>query len=324
MPKKPAKKPGIPSVKTVAGKKLAAKKAASKPPLTAKQAKNQPATKKPPTAKKAARPTLAQRADKHTLYQNSVQSPAVDIEFFEGEFVKLRGRKPLRMREDFCGTALLSTVWCKSDPQRTALGVDLDAATLAWGRAHNLEPAGPEVARRVKLAQADVRETRFAKVDLTLAMNFSYCVFHTREALAAYFAAAYQGLVRDGVFALEVYGGTESMSVMSEERPVRGNVTYIWEQEKFNTVDHHTLCHISWRFKDESVLERAFTYDWRLWTLPELRELLLAAGFRDIKFYFERVDGDEGDEFLTGTGEFVAHTEIDNQEAWLAYVVALK
>lgn len=324
MPKKPAKKPGIPPVSTVAGKKPAAKKAAAKPPLTAKQAKNQPATKKPPTAKKAARPTLAQRADKHTLYQNSVQSPAVDIEFFEGEFAKLRGRKPLRMREDFCGTALLSTVWCKSDPQRTALGVDLDAATLAWGRAHNLEPAGPEVARRVKLAQADVRETRFAKVDLTLAMNFSYCVFHTREALAAYFAAAYQGLVRDGVFALEVYGGTESMSVMSEERPVRGNVTYIWEQEKFNTIDHHTLCHISWRFKDESVLERAFTYDWRLWTLPELRELLLAAGFRDIKFYFERVDGDEGDEFLTGTGEFIVRTEIDNQEAWLAYVIALK
>lgn len=318
MPKKPAKKPGIPSAKPAAKPQPAAKPAARQP--AAKKA----AKKQPPTAKKAARPTLAQRADKHVLYQTSVQSPAVDIEFFEAEFAKLRGRKPLRLREDFCGTALLSTVWCQSDPKRTALGVDLDGATLAWGRSHNLEPAGPEVARRVKLAQADVRETRFAKVDLTLAMNFSYCVFHTREALGVYFAAAYQGLVRDGLFVLEVYGGTESMSVMSEERPVRGNVTYIWDQEKFNAIDHRTLCHISWRFKDDSVLERAFTYDWRLWTLPELRELLIAAGFRDVKFYFERVDGDEGDEFLTGTGEFVARTEIDNQEAWLAYVIALK
>lgn len=288
-----------------------------------KPAKKAKPAKKSGTPKKAARPTLAQRADKHALYQVSVQSPGVDIEFFEAEFAKFRGRKPLRLREDFCGTALLSTEWCKSDPKRTALGVDLDAATLAWGRAHNLDPAGTDVARRVKLAQADVRETRFAKVDLTLAMNFSYCVFQKREDLGAYFAAAREGLVRDGVLALEVYGGTESMSVMTEERPVRG-ATYIWEQEKFSPIDHHTVCHISWRFKDDSTLERAFTYDWRLWTLPELKELLLGAGFKQVKFYFERVDGDEDDEYLTGTGEFIERTEIDNQEAWLAYVIALK
>lgn len=300
MPKKPAKPASKP---TTSAKKTAAKKT---------------------TAKKAARPTLAERADKHALYQVSVQSPGVDIEFFEAEFAKFRGRTPLKLREDFCGTALLSTEWCKTDPKRTALGVDLDGATLEWGRVHNLEPAGAEVAKRVKLAQADVRETRFQKVDLTLAMNFSYCVFQTRDELQTYFAAAREGLVRDGVLALEVYGGTESMSVMSEERPVKGGATYIWEQEKFSPIDHHTLCHISWRFKDDSVLTRAFTYDWRLWTLPELRELLLAAGFKQVKIYFERVDGDEDDEFLTGTGEFIEQTEIDNQEAWLAYVIALR
>ena len=287
-----------------------------------KPAANKSATAKKPTAKKAARPTLAERADKHALYQVSVQSPGVDIEFFEEQFSKYRNRKPMKMREDFCGTALMSTVWCQSDPGRTALGVDLDGPTLAYGRKHNLGPAG-EAGTRVKLAQADVRETRFAKVDLTLAMNFSYCVFKTREELQGYFAAAHKGLVKDGVLALEVYGGTESMSILEEERPVRG-ATYIWEQEKFCPIDHRTLCHISWRFKDRSVLKHAFTYDWRLWTLPELHELLLAAGFKEVKFYFERVDGDPDDDFLTGTGEFVEHTEIDNQEAWLAYVLALK
>lgn len=293
------------------------------PKKPAKPASKKTTAAKKTTAKKAARPTLAERADKHALYQVSVQSPAVDIEFFEAEFAKFRGRNPLKLREDFCGTALLSTEWCKSDPKRTALGVDLDGATLEWGRVHNLEPAGSEVAKRVKLAQADVRETRFQKVDLTLAMNFSYCVFKTRDDLQAYFAAAREGLVRDGVLALEVYGGTESMSVMSEERPVKG-ATYMWEQEKFSPIDHHTLCHITWKFKDGSELPRAFTYDWRLWTLPELRELLLGAGFKQVKIYFERVDGDEDDDFLTGTGEFIEQTEIDNQEAWLAYVIALK
>ena len=310
MPKKPANK-------TTANKST---KPASKPSKPSKPSKSG----KKPTAKKAARPTLAERADKHALYQVSVQSPSVDIEFFEAEFEKYRGRKPLRLREDFCGTALLSTEWCKSDPSRTALGVDLDGATLEWGRVHNLEPAGSDIAKRVKLAQADVRETRFAKVDLTLAMNFSYCVFHTRDELQAYFTAAHAGLIRDGVLALEVYGGTESMSTLEEERQVRGGATYVWEQEKFSPIDHHTVCHISWRFRDDSTLERAFTYDWRLWTLPELKEMLLAAGFKAVKFYFERVDGDEDDEYLTGTGDFIEQTEIDNQEAWLAYVVALK
>jgi SAM-dependent methyltransferase len=276
------------------------------------------------TAKKAARPTLAQKADKHQLYQWSVQSPGVDIEFFTEEFTRHRGRKPMRLREDFCGTALMSTEWCKTDPERTALGVDLDGDTLQYGRERNLAPAG-EAAKRVKLAQADVRETRFAKVDLTLAMNFSYCVFKTRDELQAYFAAAHKGLVKDGVLALEVYGGTESMSTLTEERDVRGGATYIWEQEKFSPISHETLCHISWRFKkDKSVLHRAFTYDWRLWTLPEMRELMLAAGFKSVKFYFERVDGDEDDEFLTGTGEFIEQDEIENQEAFLAYVLALK
>ncbi|HEY0137551.1 MAG TPA: hypothetical protein VGB85_25880 [Nannocystis sp.] len=303
MPKQPAKTTNKKTPAQKSGKKQSGKKT---------------------TAKKAARPSLAERADKHALYQVSVQSPGVDIEFFEAEFEKYRGRKPMRLREDFCGTAHLSTEWCKTDPGRTALGVDLDGATLEWGRVHNLEPAGGDVARRVKLAQADVRETRFAKVDLTLAMNFSYCVFQTREDLQSYFNAAHAGLIRDGVLALEVYGGTESMSTLEEERQVRGGATYVWEQEKFSPIDHHTVCHISWRFRDGSEMKRAFTYDWRLWTLPELKELLLAAGFKAVKFYFERVDGDEDDEFLTGTGDFIEQTEIDNQEAWLAYVVALK
>jgi hypothetical protein len=292
------------------------------PKKPAKRTTKSPAKKTP---RKANRPTLAERADKHQLYQWSVQSPGVDIEFFTEQFMKIRGRKPMRMREDFCGTALMSTEWCKTDPQRTALGVDLDGPTLAYGREKNLGPAGDDVARRVKLAQADVRETRFAKVDLTLAMNFSYCVFKSREDLGAYFAAAYKGLVRDGILALEVYGGTESMSTLTEERDIRGGATYIWEQESFSPIDHHTVCHISWRFnKDKSVIHRAFTYDWRLWTLPEMRELMLAAGFKSVKIYFEAVDGDEDDEFLTGTGEFVEHDVIDNQEAWLAYVLAVK
>jgi hypothetical protein len=44
----------------------------------------------------------------------------------------------LSLKEDFCGTALLASEWVEWRRDNTALGVDLDAATLAWGREHNL------------------------------------------------------------------------------------------------------------------------------------------------------------------------------------------
>ena len=298
MSKKPAKKPA---------KKVAAK------------------SKKAPAIAKKPRLTLADRADKFALYQRSVQSPGVDIAFFDAEFRKHRGRVPLKVREDFCGTALFSAEWCKTDPQRTALGVDLDGPTLEWGRMHTLAGAPPDAVERVTLAQADVRDTTLGQSDLIVAMNFSYCVFKTRDELRAYLAAARENLVEDGVFALEVYGGTEAIVELTDERELRGGLTYVWEQEKFNPITHHTVCHISWRFRDGSELRRAFTYDWRLWTLPELGEILHEAGFSDVRFYFERVEAeDDDDEYMTGTGDFVEHTEIENQEAWLGYVLALK
>jgi hypothetical protein len=319
MPKKTATKK-TPAKKTPA-KKTPAKKTPAKKATTKKPAKKKAGKK----ASKKPRTTLADRADKFALYQRSVQSPPVDIAFFDAEFKKLRGRQPLSVREDFCGTFLFAVEWCKSDPRRTALGVDLDGPTLDWGRANTLPKAPPDAAARLLLAQADVRDTTLPPVDFIVAMNFSYCIFKTRDDLRGYFEAARKNLVQDGVLALEVYGGTEAVVELTDERELKGGLTYVWEQEKFNPIDHHTLCHISWRFKDGSELRRAFTYDWRLWTLPELGELLREAGFSDVRFYFERVEHeDEDDEYMTGTGEFEPHTVMENQEAWLGYVLALK
>ncbi|HEY8379210.1 MAG TPA: class I SAM-dependent methyltransferase [Nannocystis sp.] len=337
--KKPARRPAKQPANKTAAKKTTGKKKAAPAKKPAKKPAAQKAAPKRAPAKKAGRagarkgqpkarrrgPTMAERADKFALYQRSVQSPGVDIAFFDAEFRKHRGRPPLSVREDFCGTALFAVEWCKSDPRRTALGIDLDGPTLDWGRAHTLAAAPPDAAARVTLVQTDVRDTTLAPVDLIVAMNFSYCIFKTRDELRGYFAAARENLVADGVLALEVYGGTEAVVALTDERELRGGVTYVWEQEKFNPIDHHTLCHISWRFRDGSELRRAFTYDWRLWTLPELGELLREAGFSEVKYYFERVETeDEDDEYATGTGEFVEQTEIENQEAWLGYVLALK
>ena len=59
-------------------------------------------------ATRAKRTYTAKTADRHELYQLSVQAPETEVEFMTRTFRKLYGRKPLEMREDFCGTALFS------------------------------------------------------------------------------------------------------------------------------------------------------------------------------------------------------------------------
>jgi hypothetical protein len=264
----------------------------------------------------ARRSTMADRADRHELYQNAVQTPPTDIAFFVRVFRQLRKREPLVLREDFCGTANLACHWVRGNTRRRAIGIDLDGPTLAWSRANNLARLRPAARSRVTLHRANVLDGVGARADVACAMNFSYCVFKTRALLRRYFEAVRERLVDDGVFICELYGGTEAIVELEEEREV-GDFTYVWEQERYDPVTSETLCHIHFDFRDGSRLERAFTYDWRLWTIPELRELLAEAGFREVQVWWETVDED-GD----GTGDYEQVEHAENQEAWLVYLVA--
>ena len=87
--------------------------------------------------------TLARKnADKNLLYQWSVQDADDAIEFTVEQYKKRRGRRPRILRQDFCGTALVACQWVKGHPERRAIGLDLDGATLEWWRRHNMEPLG--------------------------------------------------------------------------------------------------------------------------------------------------------------------------------------
>jgi SAM-dependent methyltransferase len=313
---------------TTSKKKPAKKKPAQKKPAKKKPAKKKPAKKKPAKQKatKRAQPakklTQAQRADRHDLYERAVQSPEMDIEFFEKTFKMLKGRDAMVMREDFCGTANLSAAWCRSNAKRTAIGLDLDPEVLAWGRARNLDPH-PKIAKRVRLHEANVLEPIREKADVTCAMNFSYCIFKTRDELRGYFEIAREGLKRDGIFICELYGGTEAVIELEDEDEKDG-FNYHWDQEKYDPITAHTLCHIHFSFSDGSKLRRAFTYDWRLWSIPEIRELMLEAGFSSARVYWEEMEesDDEDDDELEPTGEYLELEEAENQEAWLVYIVA--
>jgi hypothetical protein len=265
------------------------------------------------------RQTLAERADRYDLYQRSVQDPEWEVGFMEETFKALRGRRALSLREDFCGTALFACEWVKSGKDRRAVGVDLDAAVLAWGREHNLAQLSPAASARLTLMQADVLDVRTPPVDILAAFNFSYWVFQDRITLRRYFERARAALGADGIFMLDAYGGYDAQRVM-REREDFGRFTYIWDQAAYDPVTSGTTCHIHFSFPDGSRLNRAFSYHWRLWSLAELREVLAEAGFRASSVYWQGTDPKTGE----GTDEFKPVEHGDPDPAWIAYIVAEK
>jgi SAM-dependent methyltransferase len=256
----------------------------------------------------------AKTADRHELYQLSVQAPEHELWFIERAYRKLHGRRPLTLREDFCGTALFCGTWVKSHGERTAVGVDISRDTLDWGIEHNIEPLGAP-ASRVRLLCEDVRARRPGKFDVINAMNFSYSVFRTRDDLRAYLASARKALGPQGIFVMDAYGGWESSQPMEEPRKVRGGFTYIWDQNKFCPISHEVVNYIHFEFADGTRINKAFTYEWRYWTLPELRELLLEAGFSKVDVHWDVAPDDEEESYKI-------LTRAENQPGWLAYLVA--
>jgi len=256
----------------------------------------------------------AKTADKHILYQLSVQAPDTEVDFLNAWFTKIRGRKPLSFREDFCGTAILCAAWVKSHKQRTATGLDIDRPTLEWGKKHNLAPLG-DAQERVTLLQEDVRANVKKKHDIICAFNFSYWIFKTREEMKNYFAQVRKGLAKGGLFFLDAYGGWESHEPMQEHRKIKAGFTYVWDQNTFDAITHDVTNYIHFEFKDGTKLNKAFRYDWRFWSMPELQELLKEAGFSKVHVYWDTSEDETKDAYRI-------RTRAPNQPGWLAYLVA--
>lgn len=268
--------------------------------------------------KKKPSQTMAERADIHDLYERAVQAVDVECEFLQDTFRSLRSREALTYREDFCGTASAACEWVRTSPRRSAIGVDNDASVLDWGRRNRVARL-PESARaRVKLLNDDVRTVKTDPVDIVGAFNFSYYCFKTRDEMRAYFQGVHAGLNADGVFFLDCFGGPDASDLQKEKTKHRG-FTYVWDQAEFEPVTGRIVCHIHFKFPDGSKIKRAFTYDWRLWTVPELRELLSEAGFQKVRVFWE---GDDGDG--SGNGIFTEHATGEPDLAWIAYIVAEK
>lgn len=255
----------------------------------------------------------------HELYELSVQDPDNEVDIIGQIWSEQRGRGCRSIREDFCGTAAVAIRWVAVDESHSAIGIDLDDEVLTFANAKAAEQLDGDQLKRINLKKGDVLSTTSEPVDCLIAHNFSYFIFKQRAKVIEYFRAALGGLVDDGLCILDAYGGSDSYVEMEEERDMDG-FTYVWDQDKYDPVTGDVINHIHFRFPDGTKIEKAFTYEWRLWSIPEIREMLIEAGFSSVVVYWEGTDDDTEE----GNGEWEAVEQGEACEGWIAYVVGVK
>ncbi len=258
----------------------------------------------------------AKTADKYALYEEAVQCVEADIDFIEKTYKKAFGKKPRLLREDFCGTASAAVEFVKRSKKNRAVGIDLDPEVLAYGRKHHL-PKLKDRQSDLVLRQTNVMDVSSPKADVIMAMNFSYFCFKEREVLKQYFRVAHKSLKPEGMLFLDAYGGSEAQDPQKEPRKNKG-FTYVWDQYSFNPITSDVVNYIHFKFPDGTRIKRAFTYEWRLWTLREITELLAEVGFSKSDVFWEGWD-EKGED---GNGIFTPQTEVENSAGWVAYIVA--
>lgn len=284
------------------------------------------ATHLPKTRAKGETLTAA-NADRHQCYELSVQSVEPEIDFVDKTFRKLRARRAVRLREDFCGTGNSSAEWVRRHKDAHAFGLDIDKPTLEWGLARHGASLTPDQRDRYHLLCRNVLTPGDAvDMDCVLAMNFSYYLFRRRTELQAYLAAVRTSLKPDGILFMDFYGGSDAHTECDDRKKVgsgKSRFTYVWDQAKYNPITGEFRCNIHFEFPDGTKLERAFEYDWRLWGLAELTDLLHEVGFRQVSVYWEGDElGDDGRPTGEGNGVYKPTTKGTPDPAYICYVVA--
>lgn len=256
--------------------------------------------------------------DKYEYYEKSVQNPSNEVEFFNDKYFEIKKKKPRTLREDFCGTGAISCEWVAQSPEHKAWAIDLDPEPVEYGKKNHVTKLKQEDQSRVKYILEDVLKVKTEKVDVCFAFNFSYFIFKQRAELLTYFKAVREALNDDGVFFIDLFGGPDSQTEMTDIIKHEG-FKYYWECQKFNPMNNHCRFAIHIKRKGEQKRKDVFVYEWRMWVMSELKDIMLEAGFKSTIGYWEGEDDDGG-----GDGEFFATEEAENCDAWVTYIAAVK
>ena len=126
-------------------------------------------------------------------------------------------------------------------------------------------------------------------------------------------------LKKDGILLIDAFGGYEAHQELEESTKHNG-FTYVWDQSKFNPITNEITCYIHFEFPNGSKIKKAFKYDWRLWSLPEITECLKAVGFKSVDIYMQGWEDEKDEE----TDDFYKTKTCDADPGWLAYIIATK
>jgi hypothetical protein len=313
-----------------AGKRLVkkpdslSKALAKKTPVKKKTARKSKAVSKRASKKDAPSldTTMSPSDLKYYLYERAVQCPDWHVKHFPRFYLWMTGKKALSLREDFCGTSRISMQWVRSDEKRTALGLDLDPEPLSYFERVHAPTLEAGERKRIRQQRKNVLSVTKEKFDLVAACNFSFFIFKERKTLLQYFKAVRKSLKKDGALFLELAGGEGMREGMEEERmfkaPGIGKVRYVWDQMDCNEITNVNDYAIHFQLPNKRWIRDAFEYHWRLWSIPELRDILAEAGFKKSHVFWE-LAGPRG----ASTGEYVPTEDGDPSHAWIAYIGAI-
>lgn len=248
--------------------------------------------------------------DRYALYQLCAQSPERDAKVIAAihadQAGATRGKAPrtagLILGEDFCADAALALAWCRLNTSNRAVAVDHDASVLARAKHHP----------RLQRVHSDVMHASL-RADLIAVLNFSICELHARRSLVAYLSHARERLAHSnrgggaGTFLCDIYAGPDAGTLGTQwqtfETPDGTRVRYAWEQRVYDPLTARVVNAMHFEVRPARVgtkrpatkqpatkppakraaatlrLHDAFVYHWRLWSVPELRDAMIEAGF---------------------------------------------
>lgn len=223
-------------------------------------------------------------------------------------------KKPI-LREDFCGSAALARGWANA--YGPAIAADIDAAAL------HAAPRHP----KIRYVARDCY-TLTTKADIIAATNFPLGYCHTRSTLLGYLRNVRTSLKPGGIFAADMYGGSDTFQVKRVSQRLRGprgeKITYTWEQRSACPLTSRVLNALHFTVKHNSITKRfddAFTYDWRIWSIAELCDAFADAGFSGVDVFDRLGDAVDNDGNL-----FIRPLSPDEpmDDPYVVYIVARK
>lgn len=221
---------------------------------------------------------LPREALRHALYEHCVTDPPRLCRFIDA----VHARSPRVLREDFSGAGALARHWASRSPAHRAVAVDSDPRALR----------GVASSPRTTPRPLDVRAAR-DRADIIAATNFPVGYFHSRPDLVDYLRRVRARLKPWGLYLCDTYGGRDAFTPLKLTARLRGpageTIEHTWEQRSADPITARVVDALHFRVsvprRRPIVLRDAFVYNWRLWSIPELRDALAEAGFRAVEVY---------------------------------------